>query len=81
MIIRPIGFEFDLENEVEEQFMISNNVMVVPLLDSSNDVKFFLPPSIWCPLGVFYPFTFLRVEPKVTFNKYLEYSKNSTGRS
>ena len=53
MIIRPIGFEFDLENEVEEQFMISNNVMVVPLLDSSNDVDFFLPSSIWCPLGDF----------------------------
>ena len=67
MIIRPIGFEFDLENEVEEQFMISNNVMVVPLLDSSNDVEFFLPSSIWCPLGDFF-------YPIYIFNSTLHFS-------
>ena len=53
MIIRPVGFEFNLENELEEQFMISNNLMVAPLLDSSDALNFYLPSSIWCPLGEF----------------------------
>ena len=53
MIIYPVGFAFDLENEAEEQFMISKNILVVPLLVNSNVVNYFLPSSIWCPLGEF----------------------------
>ena len=49
MVIKPMGFYKNTNQEYESQFMISNDLIICPILEENqNQLDCFLPAGIWC---------------------------------